>query len=216
MTWILHFEPIFAFQRRQIKLRVSVLTLRNVVLSLSDSLGGLETTKGQIESVSQTFVPSIINASLLSPSDPFNLFSITSLWFFFLTADVTSVFLPGFLSFFCSLMSSPRLCTTSLSSVSSSACFCLTWSHPLDLSDLISAFCICPSCRYLFPSLFPLSPIFFSLSTFYLSFSPPISPNRLPLPLISGFPSFPSYLLLCIACPPPPPPPPLSSGPTAH
>ena len=34
--------------------------------SLSDSLGGLETTKGQIESVSQTFVPSIINASLLS------------------------------------------------------------------------------------------------------------------------------------------------------
>lgn len=43
----------------------SILTLRTAVLSLSDSLGGLETTKGQIESVSQTFVPSIINASLL-------------------------------------------------------------------------------------------------------------------------------------------------------
>lgn len=64
---------------------VSVLTLRNPVLSLSDSLGGLETTKGQIESVSQTFVPSIINASLLS-----------SLWSF------QSIF---YQSFFCSLMS---------------------------------------------------------------------------------------------------------------
>lgn len=45
---------------------VSILILRNAVPSLSDSLGGLETTKGQIESVSQTFVPLIINASLLS------------------------------------------------------------------------------------------------------------------------------------------------------
>lgn len=70
--------------------------------SESDSLGDLETTKGQIESVSQTFVSSIINAPLLfSLSDPFNLFSISHIFSSPLTSHKS---LPALLSRFSSLV----------------------------------------------------------------------------------------------------------------
>lgn len=71
--------------------------------SESDSLGDLETTKGQIESVSQTFVSSIINAPLLfSLSDPFNLFSIS--YIFFPSAPASHETLAALLSRFSSLV----------------------------------------------------------------------------------------------------------------
>lgn len=68
---------------------VSIFTFHSH-FSESDSRGDLETTKGQIESVSQTFVPSIINAPLL-----FCLWSFQSIfyhWLFFypLTSQVFS------------------------------------------------------------------------------------------------------------------------------
>lgn len=70
--------------------------------SESDSLGDLETTKGQIEPVSQTFVSSMINAPLLfSLSDPFNLFSISHIFSSPLTSHKS---LPAFLSHFPSLV----------------------------------------------------------------------------------------------------------------
>lgn len=63
---------------------VSIFTFESHFLE-SDSLGDLETTKDQIESVSQTFVPSIINASLL-----FSLWSFQSIFYHPLTSQVFS------------------------------------------------------------------------------------------------------------------------------
>lgn len=73
--------------------------------SESNSLGDLETTKGQIESVSQTFVSSIINAPLLF-SLSLSLSSFQSIFYqshFFLSANITQVYscfsVPFFISF---------------------------------------------------------------------------------------------------------------------
>lgn len=74
----------------------------------ADSLADLETTKDQIESVSQTFVPSIINASLL----PHSLWSFQSIFYhlpFFLAANIKCFFLICFISF-SSLCCLPHLC----------------------------------------------------------------------------------------------------------
>lgn len=139
------------------------------------------------------------------PSDPFNLFSITGLSFFSLPANVTSVFPPAFLpvsSLICSLMSStPFMSYISFVSLLfltaiSLASFCLIW------------FCLI---LYLF-NVSGISPIYLPFPTNLLSFLFSTSQSWFPLPLICGFPSFPSYLFLYIAWFLPPFP--LSSGPT--
>lgn len=68
---------------------ISVCTLTNAAPSLTAWVIWKQ-QRSQIESVSQTFVPSIINAPLLfSRSDPFNLFSITH--FFSSSTNITRV-----------------------------------------------------------------------------------------------------------------------------
>lgn len=127
--------------------------------SESDSLGDLETTEGQIESVSQTFVSSIINAPLL-----FSLWSFQSIFYqshFFLSANITGV---------CSCFSVSFIISCFLFDV---------FSGHADFSDLTCDHFI-SFCPYL--SGFP--------------FSDHILTFRLLVP--SGFPSFSSFLLLCL------------------
>lgn len=118
------------------------------------------------------------------PSDPFNLFSITGLFSFFhpLTShQCFSAFLSSISSPFCSLMSSEPFCLFSVLSAINGhaffASFCLIW------------------CLILY--LFYVS-LWYLFSSFFLPFlSTYISQSfRLPLPLISGFPSFSSPLPL--------------------
>lgn len=138
--------------------------------SESDSLGDLETTKGQIESVSQTFVPSIINAPLLfSLSDPFNLFSIAHISFF--SANITRISVCFSASFFISCFSLMSLA------------FLFHFSHhPVVTCWFFRSY------MYLFNSPFPcLSgfPLFHHMLAFCLL-------------VPSGIPSISSSLLLCL------------------
>lgn len=138
------------------------------------------------------------------PSDPLNLFS------FFHPLNVTSVFLPAFLSpisssfssLFRSLMSCTLLCPKTLFSVSVSFSICNKWTTfylPLLSTPVLS---------FVFVFLLPFFP-----PSFCLSFSLPISLYILP-PSASISLDFPPSIYLSI-CIPWFPPPSLSSGPTA-
>lgn len=128
---------------------VSIFTFESH-FSESDSLGDLETTKDQIESVSQTFVPSIINASLL-----FSLWSFQSIfyhWLFFYPLT-SQVFSPQFsVSYFVSCLLSDVFYT-----------FVCSVSF-LYLVSLVLSFWFAWSCMYESISQLSLSfPIFFFL-----------------------------------------------------
>lgn len=112
----------------------------------ADSLGDLETTKDQIESVSQTFVPSIINASLL----PHSLRSFQSIFYhspFFPAANIKCFFLTCFISF------SSLCCLPHLSAPPPPICLIsLSPSHPSASQPFLSHIYL-----HLLPSFFAFS-----------------------------------------------------------
>lgn len=128
-----------------------------------------------------------------SLSDPFNLFSIARLCFFFsfLAANVTSMFLPGFLPPVSSLWFLQRPSVLHL--------FPLSWLHLLFQSCLALWICLIFYLFYVSAYLLSISLVFFYL-TFYLPSSPPISKFPTSLCFSSlGFPSFPSYISFSVS-----------------